>query len=187
MKKAYLVFVLLINFMSASCQVKDEAFLKFSNNLQSFELPLVTSEMSKEVSFNETAKSLTNAEHAYFKLNGKDWAIGKNYSYEGYGKINLSNNLIGVIYKRSYLPDNILEEKSETVLAIFTDAGELIQSLPIQGYYGDDTSFTSRISLDKEITINYETLTYNKSTDATIPKKYIERYKIKDSGEIQKF
>lgn len=187
MKKLALIVLIVSSCFTGSYQTKNTRFLDFVKGLQDFKVPLTFSRMIEEVEFNDKEKRLQLEEWKYLKTDNKLWPFQRDYYYESYGKIPLKNGLIGIIYKRSYLPSDITKEKGEFVLAIFTKEGKSISSLPIQGAYGDDISFFGVINQNYEISINFEIYSLNKTTKKSEVKKRLEKYRIKDSGEIEKY
>lgn len=185
MKKLTLIVLIIVNSLAGSCQTNNTGFSNLVKDLHEFNAPISSTKMAKEVAFEEISKKLSAEDWKYLKLDSKTWPFQKYYSYEGLGKLKLNTSVVGVIYKRSYFPNDISKEKSEIVLATFKD-GKLVSSLPIQGFYGDDITFSSTINQSFEITINHEILKYNKTAKGSDSVKRTEKYAIKRSGEIEK-
>ncbi len=183
----------------ASCQNTNKEFNIILNKFIKCDLPLEFSkiEMEKQNPLTLTQSDFIDlhcfdsirvhdTNYDYYSYVPNKWLYDNDYSYRTFCKFIVNNHILGLIFERSYYPDNIFNETTEYVLVTFTFNGKFISIIPIGGYYGDDVSFSSSISKDYLIEINIKNYSKDKNTKQTIIEKENRKYKITNKGKIER-
>ena len=187
MRVSLFSFCLLFIFTFASCQELDheKIFVNFISKFNTPSFPIVCPGGCSDRASNDP-NNITKEEFEKFLLANDDiWIYDYDFYYNTGCRFKIESSFIGLIYFRAYLPENIMEEKAESVLCIFNKKGQLISSLPIQGGIGDDLTFRGEINEKYEITIWYTEYSLDKDGESII-KKRTEHYKILPLGKIEK-
>ena len=145
-----------------------------------YTVPIDISEMIGKVHFDGKSVVLSEEECNMLNAFNENWLNESSYSYKSYCYFRLNENLIGIIYNRSFYPTEINNEKSEYILVIIDRDEKFISSIPVQGSYGDDEAFFGQINENFEIMITGEIFKENEKIERT---KSI--YIIKNDGVIE--
>ncbi|MCC2548203.1 hypothetical protein LJY25_17265 [Hymenobacter sp. BT175] len=184
MKNFLFIIYLVFASGSAVCQTDSEQFSKFISALGYLDIPLVSSDVSKSAAFNETARSLSANEWLYFGVDKNTWPIHKDYSYEAIGKFMVKRGFVGVIYRCSYEPIDIVKEKHELILVVYKKNGALVSWISIQGNHDDELHFFGNINKYNEIIINYEYFNINAKNKKSKVVRKTKKYVIDKDGKI---
>ncbi|MCK4662993.1 MAG: hypothetical protein KAT68_09025 [Bacteroidales bacterium] len=175
------ILILLICLIACNAQTVNQKTKSILTKTAEYNLPINISDMIGEIHMNEKSYNLTETECINLKAFNEDWLNNKSYSYRSFCYFKLNNDLLGIIYNRSYYPIDILDEKSEYILSIINKNDELISSILVQGSYGDEQVFFGTINKNYEITIFNETTDEKGEIEVTKSK-----YVIKENGTIEK-
>jgi hypothetical protein len=152
-------FILILCFDLGICcnSQQSHSFSLFLNEFISSEYPIVPIDvfLSLELEMNTKHISETDFNKYLKKLEDTTWIFAENYDYTFGGKFNVNSEIIGVFYRRDYMPDDINKQIGEVILCTFNQKGNLISSVPIAGGYGDTITFSSIIYNSKDIEVSY--------------------------------
>ncbi|MBB3188588.1 hypothetical protein [Microbacter margulisiae] len=186
--KNIFVFILLTATISCNCQNKTELFKQFVNKFKECPFPITNETFRKMDLYANNPSNITKQEFDLFIKDKND----RYWIYMPYSKqhpdyfnyttaikipLNINNNLIALIYFRSFLTAPS-QGKSDAVLAVFSQQGTEISKTPILGEYEDTLDFQFRIYSPENIEINYTKYSDKGET------KYTKYYYIQKDGKI---
>jgi hypothetical protein len=130
------------------CQDKKPDFDEFVSKFQTCSFPIYPDSTLLELEGRMMTSYIPGKEFDHYLRTPTDtiWKYGNDFQYRFGGKFELHNNIICLFYGRYYMPDDIDKQVGEIVLCVFNKEGRLVSSLPISGGYGDELTFTSKIT-----------------------------------------
>lgn len=181
MSRILIVLIIILFSPKIFCQGRKLDFSEFEKKFQICSFPIFPDSVFLDLEGELQTSYISKKEFDYYLRTPVDtiWKFSSNFQYRFGGKFELDSNLICLFYGRYYMPEDINKQIGEIILCVFNKDGRLLSNLPISGGYGDDLTFTSKIT-DKKV-IEIETIKYNKDQEH----KYRDVYLIDNKGNIK--
>jgi len=176
-----ILIVLLISSFGAICNCQqNQNFDRFLYGFNILEYPIETNEVFMNLELEMKTKHISESDYNKFLRNYSDheWVFDDLHSYKYGGKFDVNSNIIAVLYRQDYMPDDVNKQIGEVVLSTFNHKGQRIADIPIAGGYGDSVTFSSIIDNSNRIEVKYIKYTQ----DSIIKESKI--VKIQDNGKV---
>jgi hypothetical protein len=183
MKSRILLVVLFMQLFISSCRSQNHReFDLFLDSFIEIDYPIIPTQIFLDIEIRLERKHISEYDYNKYLRSEKDndttWRFHDYYDYTYGGKFVVQPNVICVIYRRDYMPDDINKQKGEVVLTTFSKMGDMISYMPVSGGYGDSITFTSIIHNPQMIEVKYKT--YN-NDDVS---ETMKTYRIEKTGRI---
>lgn len=180
-----IIVVIVISLILSSCDgmSQNKDFKKFEEKFVLRELPIFIPGECGERSSNDQSNLTLSEFDKILALQNSKWKYKEEYYYNSGCKFNIDQNIIGIIYFRSYLPMDIAKEVGECVLVIFSSEGKIIDQVLIQGNVGDNLSYTGKITSELTIEVKFEELFLDENGNSIIENRIMD-YQITSDGKI---
>ncbi len=184
MKKILFFTAIALIMYSCTSNCQEKQYSNFRNKFIQRELPINIPGGCSNRSANDSSNITKEEASLFLKIDEKNWKHNNDYYYNTGCSFIISELLDGIIYFRAFLPFDFSKQVSESVLVIFNNEGQLVDSLSVQGNIGDNLTYKGYITKNLNIIVKYEELLLDEYGSTKIIKRK-EKYHIGKNGRIQ--